>query len=41
MRGIWRILLLLVLVAPTGLAVALELTPAEAAGKRIYLEGVG
>ncbi|AOE87550.1 ABC transporter substrate-binding protein [Pseudomonas sp. TCU-HL1] len=37
----WRALLLVALVIQAPLAVALELSPAEAAGRRIYLEGVG
>ncbi len=37
----WRALLLVMLIAQAGLAVALELSPEEAAGRRIYLEGMG
>ncbi len=36
----WRALLLVALFAPSGLSVALDLSAEEAAGKRIYLEGV-
>jgi ABC-type branched-subunit amino acid transport system substrate-binding protein len=41
MRATWRVLLMVALAAPAGLVAALELSPAEAAGKRIYLEGLG
>ncbi|MGQ7817203.1 cytochrome c/ABC transporter substrate-binding protein [Metapseudomonas furukawaii] len=37
----WRALLLVALLGQAGLAPGLELTPEEAAGRRIYLEGVG
>ncbi|MDH4560073.1 ABC transporter substrate-binding protein [Pseudomonas sp. BN411] len=37
----WRALLLVAFLAQAGGALALELSPEEAAGRRIYLEGVG